>query len=96
MNIRTATPRYAALLTAPTLVAAVLVTSASVQGSEGAVFADRCEPDEPVVRLVDPNYESKVDELAGTCTVMDTVVYPVVGCAGTDTLLGCLPNPYLP
>jgi hypothetical protein len=65
-------------------------------------LADNCEPTEPVVRVLFPNYEENVlDERDNpTCYVLQGYVYPRL-CNDSSTLLNsCLrtlnPNPFVP
>lgn len=71
-------------------------------GTATPALADNCEPTEPVIRVVFPNYEEQIiaDQDNPGCYVLQGYVYPRV-CANSTTLLGtCVqtisPNPFVP
>jgi hypothetical protein len=90
--------RFAALLMTTTAGIAAPMTV----GTATPALADNCEPTEPVVRVVFPNYEENIlDERDNpTCYVLNGYVYPRL-CDDSTTLFGtCLqtinPDPFEP
>ena len=90
--------RAAALLIAST--AALVPTT--VIGTAGPAAADNCEPTEPVVRVLFPQYEESIiqEQDNAFCYTMRGYVYPRI-CDNPTTLLGtCLsslrPDPFEP
>ena len=66
-----------------------LALSATFIGAPPA-HADRCEPTELVVRIVDPSYEEPIDEEDKPwCVVLINYVYPRLAC-DSSTLQACI------
>lgn len=79
--------------------AAVLLGTATVfaplsMTTAGPAAADNCEPSEPIVRVLFPNYEERVfdDRDSVLCYTLHDYVYPRL-CDDPSTLLGsCVPT----
>lgn len=71
------------------LAAAMMLVGLGLVGAAPAL-ADRCEPDELVIRIIDPTYESPDDPADPiVCSAMQTIVYDNAACDDT-TLMKCL------
>lgn len=84
MRVRRATAHVVAVAAAATALAAPVVVAAASPAA-----ADNCEPTEPVVRVLFPNYEEQLiqDPDNPLCYVLRGYVYPRV-CDNPTTLLG--------
>lgn len=66
------------------------ITASLVGFGASPALADRCEPDELVVRIIDPDYESPDDPADPyVCGVTQTILYDNADCDDT-TLMKCL------